>query len=24
MDRREIGSDLSNDHHMDDLVGVVG
>ena len=24
MDRREIGSDLSNDHHLDDLVGVVG
>lgn len=24
MDRREIGSDMSNDHHMDDLVGVVG
>jgi calcineurin-like phosphoesterase family protein len=24
MDKREIGSDLSNDHHMDDLVGVVG
>ena len=24
MDRREIGSDMSNDHHLDDLVGVVG
>ena len=24
MDRREIGSDLSNDHHLYDLVGVVG
>ena len=24
MDRREIGSDLSNDHHLDGLVGVVG
>jgi calcineurin-like phosphoesterase family protein len=24
MDRREIGSDMGNDHHMDDLVGVVG
>jgi calcineurin-like phosphoesterase family protein len=24
MDRRDIGSDLSNDHHLDDLVGVVG
>lgn len=24
MDRREIGSDMDNDHHMDDLVGVVG
>jgi calcineurin-like phosphoesterase family protein len=24
MDRREIGSDMNNDHHMDDLVGVVG
>jgi calcineurin-like phosphoesterase family protein len=24
MDKREIGSDLSNDHHLDDLVGVVG
>lgn len=24
MDRRVIGSDLSNDHHLDDLVGVVG
>ena len=24
MDKREIGSDLNNDHHMDDLVGVVG
>jgi len=24
MDRRDIGSDLNNDHHMDDLVGVVG
>lgn len=24
MDKREIGSDMSNDHHMDDLVGVVG
>jgi len=24
MDRRDIGSDMSNDHHMDDLVGVVG
>jgi calcineurin-like phosphoesterase family protein len=24
MDKREIGSDMNNDHHMDDLVGVVG
>jgi len=24
MDRRKIGSDLNNDHHLDDLVGVVG
>jgi calcineurin-like phosphoesterase family protein len=24
MDKRKIGSDMSNDHHMDDLVGVVG
>jgi calcineurin-like phosphoesterase family protein len=24
MDKREIGSDMSNDHHLDDLVGVVG
>ena len=24
MDRRPIGSDLNNDHHMDDLIGVVG
>ena len=24
MDKREIGSDISNDHHLDDLVGVVG
>ena len=24
MDRREIGSDMGNDHHLDDLVGVVG
>jgi len=24
MDRRKIGSDLINDHHLDDLVGVVG
>ena len=23
MDRRDIGSDISNDHHLDDLVGVV-
>jgi hypothetical protein len=24
MDRRKIGSDINNDHHLDDLVGVVG
>jgi calcineurin-like phosphoesterase family protein len=24
MDKRDIGSDMSNDHHLDDLVGVVG
>ena len=24
MDKREVGSDISNDHHLDDLVGVVG
>ncbi len=24
MDRREIGSDMNNDHHLDDLIGVVG
>jgi calcineurin-like phosphoesterase family protein len=24
MDRREIGSDMSNDHHMDGMLGVVG
>lgn len=24
MDRRDVGSDISNDHHLDDLVGVVG
>jgi calcineurin-like phosphoesterase family protein len=24
MDKRGVGSDMSNDHHLDDLVGVVG
>lgn len=24
MDKRAVGSDISNDHHLDDLVGVVG
>ena len=24
MDKREVGSDISNDHHLDDIVGVVG
>jgi hypothetical protein len=24
MDKRPIGSDMTNDHHLDDLVGVVG
>lgn len=24
MDKRNVGSDVSNDHHLDDLVGVVG
>ena len=24
MDKRDIGSDMNNDHHLDDLVGVVG
>ena len=24
MDKRDVGSDISNDHHLDDLVGVVG
>jgi calcineurin-like phosphoesterase family protein len=24
MDKRDVGSDITNDHHLDDLVGVVG
>jgi hypothetical protein len=24
MDKRPVGSDMSGDHHLDDLVGVVG
>ena len=24
MDKRGVGSDITNDHHLDDLVGVVG
>lgn len=24
MDKREVGSDVTNDHHLDDMVGVVG
>jgi calcineurin-like phosphoesterase family protein len=24
MDKRSVGSDMSEDHHLDDLVGVVG
>jgi hypothetical protein len=24
MDKRDVGSDVTNDHHLDDMVGVVG
>ena len=24
MDKRDVGSDITNDHHLDDLVGVIG
>jgi hypothetical protein len=24
MDKRDVGSDITNDHHLDDLIGIVG